>query len=86
MLEHDSGDVSWQLFKALCQQCFGPAVGNNHIADLACLQFRGTMSDYQEMFLAKMSHDGYLTLEQQVQLFTGGLPNTIRVDVELQAP
>jgi hypothetical protein len=36
--------------------------------------------------LAKMAHAGPLSPEQQVRLFTGGLPEPIRVDVELQAP
>jgi hypothetical protein len=63
-----------------------PNVGINHLAELACLQFRGTVSDYQEAFLAKLVHAGYLSPEQQVRLFTGGLPYAIRVDVELQAP
>jgi hypothetical protein len=86
MLDRDSGDVLWQLFKVLCQQRFGPAIGINHLADLSRLQFRGTISEYQETFLAKMAHAGYLTSEQQVRLFTRGLPDAIRVDVELQAP
>jgi hypothetical protein len=33
-----------------------------------------------------MAHVGYLSQEQQVQLFTGGLPEPIRTAVELQAP
>jgi len=32
-----------------------------------------------------MAHAGTLTPSQQVQLFTGGLPEAIRIDVELQA-
>jgi hypothetical protein len=32
-----------------------------------------------------MAHGGYLSHEQQVRLFTGGLPDAIHVDVELQA-
>jgi hypothetical protein len=86
MLERDHGDIAWPLFKSLCQQRFGPAVGINHLADLARLPFRGTVSDYQEAFLAKMAHTSYLSPEQQVRLFTGGLPDAIRVDVELQGP
>ena len=33
-----------------------------------------------------MAHAGYLSPAQQVQLFTGGLPDPLRTDVELQAP
>jgi hypothetical protein len=53
---------------------------------LARPQFRGSVADFQEAFLAKMAHAGPLSPEQQVRLFTGGLPEPIRVDVELQAP
>jgi hypothetical protein len=81
MLERDAGDIPWHTFKAFCQQRFGPAVGINHLADLARLPFRGSVSDYQDAFLAKMAHTGYLSQEQQVRLFTGGLPDAIRVDV-----
>jgi hypothetical protein len=85
MLECDHGDISWPLFKSLCQQRFGPAIGINHLADLARLPFRRTVSDYQEAFLTKMAHASYLSPEQQVRLFTGGLPDAIRIDVKLQA-
>lgn len=86
MLERDVGVVSWPQFKLLCQQRFGPAVGVNHLSELARLPFGGSVDAYQEAFLAKMAHAGTLTPSQQVQLFTGGLPDAIRIDVELQAP
>jgi hypothetical protein len=73
MLERDHGDISWPLFKSLCLQRFGPAVGINHLTDLARLPFCGTVSDYQETFLTKTAHAVYLSPEQQVRLFTGGL-------------
>jgi hypothetical protein len=86
MLERDAGEILWHTFKSYCQQRFGPAVTINHLADLARLPFRSSVSEYQDAFLSKMAHAGYLSQEQQVQLFTGGLPDAIRVDVELQAP
>jgi hypothetical protein len=79
MLERDTGEIPWQSFKTLCQQRFGLALGINHLADLARLPFRGSVSEYQDAFLAKMAHAGYLSPEQQVRLFTGGLPDSIRV-------
>jgi hypothetical protein len=67
---------SWRYRLAIVQitlpTTLCPAVGINHLADLARLPFRGTVSDYQEAFLAKMAHVGYLSPEQQVRLFTGG--------------
>jgi hypothetical protein len=35
MLERDMGMPTWPHFKALYQQRFGPAMGVNHLADLA---------------------------------------------------
>ncbi|XP_066355020.1 uncharacterized protein [Miscanthus floridulus] len=89
MLERDYGDVSavsWPLFKALCYQRFGPALATNHLSDLARLPFEGSVQRYQEVFLARLAHAEPLTPMQQVRLFTGGLPEPIRTDVELQGP
>jgi hypothetical protein len=86
MIERDTGKVSWPLFKDLCNQRFVPTVGINHLAELARLPFRSSVAEYQEAFLAKMAHVGPLSPEQQVHLFTGGLPESIHVDVELQSP
>lgn len=89
MLERDAGDIAaitWPVFRSLCQQRFGPPLGTNHLAELARLPFRGSFADYQESFQARMAHAGYLSPFQQVQLFTGGLPDHIRTEVELHAP
>jgi hypothetical protein len=86
MLERDAGEIPWHTFKPYCQHRFGPAITINHLADLARFPSRSSVSEYQDAFLSKMAHAGYLSQEQQVQLFTGGLPDAIRVDVELQAP
>jgi hypothetical protein len=89
MLQRDIGNIhalSWPLFRSLCQQRFGPPLGTNHLSELARLTCRGSVKDYQEAFLARLAHAGFLSQCQQVQLFTGGLPDSIRIDVELQAP
>jgi len=89
MLERDpsyAGGISWPTFKTLCQQRFGPALGTNHLAALARLPFQGSVELYQEAFQSRMAHVGQLSSAQQVQLFTGGLPDSLRIDVELQAP
>jgi hypothetical protein len=64
MLERETGIVTWSHFKALCQQRFGPAIGINHLSDLARLTFRSSVNDYMEAFQATMAHVGYLTPEQ----------------------
>jgi hypothetical protein len=35
VLERDQGMPSWEQFRQLCHQCFGPALSTNHLADLA---------------------------------------------------
>ena len=64
---------------------FWARAGTNHLSDLAHLPFPGTVVGYVEAFLSRMAHTGPLSPLQQVQLFTGGLPDPIRTDVELQA-
>lgn len=39
MLERDLGVIQWPEFQRLCQQRFGPAIGTNHMSDLARLPF-----------------------------------------------
>jgi hypothetical protein len=61
-------------------------MGVNHLADLARIPFRSSIDEYIESFQTRLAHAGYLTPEQQTHLFTGGLPDHICIDVELQAP
>jgi hypothetical protein len=86
MLERDMGMPTWLHFKALCQQRFGLAMGVNHLADLTRIPFRSFVDEYIESFQTRLAHAGYLTPEQKAHLFTSGLPDHIRIDVELQAP
>ena len=89
MLERDPsyiGGISWPMFKTLCQQHFGPALGTNHLVALARLPFQCSVALYQEAFQSCIAHAGNLSTAQQVQLFTGGVPEPLRTDVELQAP
>ena len=85
-LERDSGRPEWEPFKQLCQQRFGPPFSTNHLAELARLPFTSTVEAYAELFQARAAHAGALTPLQKAQLFTGGLPEQIRADVELQEP
>ena len=86
ILERDAGRPEWEEFKRLCHQRFGPPLSTNHLADLACLPFTSSVDAYLDAFQARMAHAGRLSPYQQAQLFTGGLPDHIRVDVELHDP
>jgi hypothetical protein len=86
LLERDAGRPTWDNFRLLCHQRFGPALSTNHLADLARLPFTSTVNAYMSAFQAWLAHAGRLEPLQQAQLFTGGLPEHIRVDVELHEP
>jgi len=45
-----------------------------------------TVDAYMEAFQARVAHAGRQAPLQKAQLFTGGLPDHIRVDVELREP
>jgi len=85
-LEQDEGMLSWERFKELANQCFGPAVRSNRLSELARLPWHGTVQEYQERFNALVCHTPELSPLQKADLFVGGLPDHIRVDVELRAP
>jgi hypothetical protein len=50
------------------------------------LPFTTTVQDFADRFQALACHAPGVTGQQRAELFVGGLPNHIRVDVELQAP
>ena len=85
-LQRDAPPLSWSHFKQLCQQRFGPPLRSNPLGELARLPFRTTVDDYQERFWDLLAQTAPLSQEQQVQLFTAGLPDRIKIDVELMAP
>ena len=84
-LQRDAPPLSWSHFKQLCQR-FGPPLRSNPLGELARLPFRTTVDDYQERFWDLLAQTAPLSQEQQVQLFTAGLPDRIKIDVELMAP
>lgn len=43
---------SWERFKELANQRFGPTVRSNRLSELAQLPWQGTVQDYQEHFNA----------------------------------
>jgi len=86
VLESDCGRPTWEDFRSLCHQRFGPPLSTNHLSDLARLPFTSTVEAYMEAFQARAAHAGHLAPRQKALLFTGGLPDHIRIDVELLEP
>jgi len=56
------------------------------LAELGRIQFTSTVQDYTERFTAILCHAKNLDSSQKGDLFVGGLPDHIRVNVELRAP
>ncbi|KAG8056256.1 hypothetical protein GUJ93_ZPchr0002g26237 [Zizania palustris] len=85
-LEQDEGMPSWDKFKELCHMRFGPTVRIIRLSELAHLPFLSTVQEYSERFNAILCHAHDLSPVQKADLFVGGLPDQIHVDVELRQP
>ncbi|KAK1620560.1 hypothetical protein QYE76_026077 [Lolium multiflorum] len=76
----------WDSFRELYLLCFWPPIRGSRLAELGHLPFTTTVRDFAERFQALACHAPGVTGQQRAELFIGGLPDHIRVDVELQAP
>jgi hypothetical protein len=86
-LEQDEGGMPpWDRFRELCLLRFGPPVRGSRLAELGRLPFTSMVQDFADRFQALACHAPGVTGQQRAELFIGGLPDHIRVDVELQAP
>jgi len=86
-LEQDEGGMpTWERFRDLCLRRFGPPVRGSRLAELGRLTFTGTVQDFADRFQALVCHAPDVSGRQRADLFIGGLPDHIRVDVELREP
>jgi hypothetical protein len=85
-LEQDEGMPPWERFRDLCRLHFGPPLQGSRLAELGRLPFTSTMQEYAGRFQAVACHTGGLSTRQRAELFVGGLPDHIRVDVEMRSP
>ena len=76
----------WGRFRELCTLRFGPVVRRTRLSELARLPFTSTVHDYAEIFNELLCHAHNLSASQKAELFVGGLPDHIKVDVELRDP
>jgi hypothetical protein len=76
----------WECFKELCNFCFEPAVRGTHLSKLARLPFLSMVQDYSNRFNAVLCLAQNLYAPQKAELFVGGLPKHIKVNVELREP
>ncbi|XP_071676720.1 uncharacterized protein [Lolium perenne] len=84
-LEQDEGGMpSWERFRDLCLQRFGPTLRGSRVAELGRLAFTTTVQDFADRFQALACHAPGVSARQRADLFVGGLPGYIRVDVEMR--
>ena len=78
--------VTDRAYFARCvNERFRPPTWGNPLGELASLRKTGTVDDYTEHFLAHVACVGPLD-EQQVNIYTAGLLEPLKTDVELQNP
>ncbi|KAK1644330.1 hypothetical protein QYE76_062135 [Lolium multiflorum] len=86
-LEQDEGGMPpWERFRDLCLLRFGPPVRGSRLAELGRLQFTSSVQDFADRFQSLACHAPGVSARQRAQLFVGGLPDHIRVDVEMREP
>jgi hypothetical protein len=61
-------------------------IRSNPLGEIHHLRQTGSVADYQSYFLALLNRADPLTERQERQMFTSGLIDDIRIDVELQDP
>ena len=85
-LEEDEGQPPWDRFKDLCRLRFGPPIRGTRLAELGQLPFHSMVEEFAGYFQAVLAHTQDISTRQKAELFVGGLPNHIGVDVEMHDP
>jgi hypothetical protein len=85
-LEGDYGIISWVRFADFMHMGFGLPLQTNGLVELKDLHRTGSVEEYQQQFSLLLCRCDDLTPMQQVNLFTVGLGEPLRTDVELLAP
>jgi hypothetical protein len=84
LLEKNQGTPTWDEFERLVNQRFGPPIRGNALGKLIQLRRETTVADYQTRFLALVNHCKGLTEPHQIDIFTTGLRDPLKTDVELE--
>ena len=85
-LEQDEGMLPWDRFKDLCRLRFEPPIRGTRLAELGRLPFHSSVEEFAGRFQAVLAHARNISTRQKAELFVGGLPDHIRVDVEMRDP
>ncbi|KAK1679834.1 hypothetical protein QYE76_040682 [Lolium multiflorum] len=76
---------SWERSRPVPPR-FGPTLRGSRLAELGRLAFTTTVQDFADRFQALACHAPGVSARQRADLFVGGLPDYIRVDVEMREP
>ena len=76
----------WDRFKDLCRLRFGPPIRGTRLAKLGRLPFHSMVEEFAGRFQAVLAHARDISTRQKAELFVGGLPDHIHVDVEMRDP
>jgi hypothetical protein len=86
-LEQDEGRMPpWERFRDLYLLRFGPPIRGSRLAELGRLPFTSSVQDFADRFQTLACHAPSVTARQRAKLFVGGLPDHIRVDIEMREP
>jgi hypothetical protein len=85
-LDNNQGDPSWSQFCELVNQRFGPPTRSTPLGELCHLRCTGSVDASQSDFITLLARCGGVTEPQQIAIFTVGLGDPLRIDVELQKP
>ncbi|KAL1156025.1 hypothetical protein V6Z11_A08G064400 [Gossypium hirsutum] len=82
--EDKEANLDWERFRECCHIRFGPPMSNNPLGELANLRQTGTVEEYQRQFQSLLARTTDLKPQQQVNLFTAGLVDELRIDIKMQ--
>jgi hypothetical protein len=78
--------TDWTYFAKCVNERFGPPTKCNPLGELTALRKTCSVDDYTKRFLAHVTRVGHLDEIQQVNIYTAGLLEPLKTDVELLNP
>ncbi|XP_068645156.1 uncharacterized protein [Aristolochia californica] len=79
--------LDWYLCKEYCILRFGPPARSNPLGDMVNFKQTGTIESYQKQFQERLAcASRFVSPSQYVNLFTVGLMEALRLEVELHDP
>jgi hypothetical protein len=82
-LERNQGTLTWTHFTELTNICL---MHSNPLGELCHLRLDGSLDDYIDKFYQRFTRCDELSEPQQIAIFTAGLVERLKTDVELDAP